>query len=93
MKWTIEYSLSAQRQIKKLSKPIADRIWRYLTEVVAVADDPRSLSQAEPLHGGDYRGLYRFRIAKDYRIICDIRDQQIKILVIKIGHRRQVYHR
>ncbi len=92
MIWTIDYTETVIRQLKKLGKPIARRILRFLREQVASSENPRALPQYRAMTG-HFRGLCRFRVAKDYRVICDIQDQEIKILVIKIGHRREVYDR
>ena len=54
---------------------------------VAVADDPRQLGAAMV---GDRAGQWRYRIG-DYRVICQLIDDRLVILVIDVGHRREVY--
>jgi mRNA interferase RelE/StbE len=84
--WTIEVSDHARKQAKKLSKRDADRITRSLQEIAAL-HDPRQRG-----HGlvGHYAGHWRYRVG-DYRIIAKIEDGRLVIVVIAIGHRREVY--
>ena len=87
MAWTIKYADSALRQLKKLDKPIARRILDYLDERIATADDPRVAGKALT---GPMGGLWRYRVG-DYRIVCDVRDGELMILVIEVGNRKDVY--
>jgi mRNA interferase RelE/StbE len=50
-------------------------------------DDPRDLGTALT---GDFKGCWRYRVG-DYRIICSLEDQELIVLVLEIGHRREVY--
>jgi len=86
--WTIEFAESAARQIRKLDPAIARRITAYLRERVASADDPRSLGAA--LKGDELGQFWKYRVG-DYRLIAEIHDQEIRILVLRLGHRREVY--
>ena len=86
--WTIEFAESAARQLRKLDPAIARRITAYLRERVASADDPRSLGAA--LKGDELGQFWRYRVG-DYRLIAEIHDQEIRILVVRLGHRREVY--
>jgi mRNA interferase RelE/StbE len=85
--WTIEYTASARQALRKLDKPTARRILDYLDERVAPLDDPRSLGKALT---GPLGALWRYRVG-DYRVICDIQDGALRVLVVEIGHRREVY--
>lgn len=87
MAWTIEYAKTARDQLRKLDKKIALRIVDYLEKRVAPLEDPRQTGKA--LHGslGD---LWRYRVG-DYRIICDIRDRLLVVLVLQVGNRSDVY--
>lgn len=89
MAWTVEISDIAERQIKKLDCSIQKRILDWLSEHIEGCKNPRHFG--EPLKGG-YSGFWRYRIG-DYRIICDIQDGVLVVLVLTIGHRRQVYKR
>jgi mRNA interferase RelE/StbE len=86
--WTIEFAESAARQIRKLDPAIARRITAYLRERVASAADPRSLGAA--LKGDELGQFWKYRVG-DYRLIAEIHDQEIRILVLRLGHRREVY--
>ena len=88
MAWTIEFAESAAKQLRKLDSAIARRITAYLRERVASATDPRSLGAA--LKGDELGRFWRYRVG-DYRIVAEIHDQEIRILVIRLGHRRDVY--
>ncbi len=87
MVWTIEYAASARKQLRKLDKEAALRILDYMDTRVAVSPDPRKLGKALSGPLGD---LWRYRIGS-YRVICDIRDDSLLILVVKLGKRSNVY--
>ena len=89
MAWTIEFVPAAAKELKKLGKTEAARIITTLEKRIAVLDDPRSLGSALT---GELGGLWRWRIG-DYRVIARIEDERITILVLRIGHRREVYRR
>jgi len=86
--WLIEFDDAAKKDLSKLYKPIARRITGFLRERVAPLDDPRSLGHA--LKGAALGELWRYRVG-DYRIICDIQDGALRILVVTIGNRREIY--
>ena len=87
MGWRIEFETKALKELKQLDKPDAKRIWSYLIERVATRDDPRVL--ASPLSGqwGEY---WRFRVGH-YRVVCRMEEQELVVLVVRIGHRKSVY--
>jgi len=85
--WRIEYAQSVQKSVKKLDSGVRQRIREYLEHRVAQLDNPRQLGK--PLKG-EHTELWRYRVG-DYRIICDIRDATLVVLVVRIGHRRTVY--
>lgn len=87
MTWTIEYTKTAKQTLSKLDRVTARRIVDYLDNRIALQKDPRVLGK--PLTG-ILSGYWRYRIG-DYRIICEIKNEQITVLVLRIGHRRQVY--
>lgn len=88
MAWTIEFAQSAARQLQKLDPQIARRLTSFLRDRVATAADPRALGQA--LKGDELGQFWKYRVG-DYRLIAEIRDQEIRILVVRVGHRREVY--
>ena len=88
MAWRIDFAESATRQLRKLDPAAARRITQFLRERVAPQEDPRSLGEA--LKGDELGQFWKYRIG-DYRIIAEIVDREIRILVVRIGHRRDVY--
>ena len=88
MAWKIELSGRAERDIDDLDAQIARRILKFLRERIAPLEDPRSIGQS--LQGSEFGGLWRYRVG-DYRIICEIQDNTIVVLVLHVGHRREIY--
>jgi mRNA interferase RelE/StbE len=85
--WTIEYAESVQKTVRKLDAQGRQRIRVFLEERVAKLDDPRSTGKAL---SGSLAGLWRYRVG-DYRIIARIEDDRLVVLVVGIGHRKEVY--
>lgn len=88
MVWRIEISESAERQLGKLDRLVAKRIRSFLRERVAILNDPRSIGAA--LKGSALGEFWKYRVG-DWRIICQIRDKEILIIVVRLGNRREVY--
>lgn len=88
MAWTIEYTETSRGQLKKLDRTTAKRLVDYLDHRVALLDDPRSLGKA--LKGPKLGAFWKYRVG-DYRIIASIEDGTLKILVLRVGNRREVY--
>lgn len=88
MAWTIKYTESSLRQLKRLDKPAAQRVLGYLDERVAVLTDPRAAGKN--LVGPKMGSYWRYRIG-DIRVICDIQDHALVVLVVEVGHRREVH--
>ena len=86
MAWTIDYTQTARKQLRKLDKPTARRILDFLDNRVAPQEDPRTAGKAL---SGPLGALWRYRIG-DYRVICEIQHHTVTILVIQIGHRREL---
>jgi mRNA interferase RelE/StbE len=86
--WIINYTESASKQLKKLDKQVALRILDYMDRQVAILDDPRSVGKN--LVGPKMGEYWRYRVG-DIRIICNIADQQMCVLVIEIGNRKEIY--
>ena len=86
MAWTIDFSDAAFRVLRKLDKPTARRIRDALKEI-SFLDDPRSRGKALT---GDMAGFWRYRVG-DYRVICSIEDSALVVLVIDVGHRKDIY--
>lgn len=90
MAWKVELSEEAGRQLDKLDPQITRRILKFLHERVARLDDPRSIGEA--LHGSKLGEFWKYPVG-DYRLICSIEHEQILILVLRVGHRRDIYKR
>jgi mRNA interferase RelE/StbE len=86
--WRVEFDDGAKRDLEKLDKPIALRITRFLRERVGQLDDPRSIGDA--LKGSRLGDFWRYRVG-DYRIICDLQNQRLLVLALRVGHRREIY--
>ena len=86
--WTIDYTATALKQLRKLDKPAARRIVDYMDERVAPAPNPRDTGKA--LTGALLGSYWRYRIG-DCRVICDIQDGVLRVLVIEVGNRKDVY--
>lgn len=85
--WQIELTGTAQKQLKKLGHTEAKRIRDYLRERVQPLDDPRELGK--PLQG-QLGNLWRYRVG-DYRLIAQVEDERVCVLIVRIGHRKDVY--
>lgn len=87
MVWTINYSDRALKSLRKMDKQNARRIVDFMDSRIAVAADPRQ--SGKPLKG-ELGEFWRYRVG-DYRILCEILDDELVILAATIGHRREVY--
>jgi mRNA interferase RelE/StbE len=89
MAWKIEISPAALKQLNQLDKPVSRRILRFLHERIGKLDDPRTI-------GGKLQGtlseFWKYRVG-DYRLICSLEDDRLVVLLLRIGHRREVYRR
>jgi mRNA interferase RelE/StbE len=87
--WTVEVGTFAEKQLRKLDRPVQKRLIDWLDDRITGCKNPRHFG--EPLRG-DLAGLWRYRIG-DYRIICEIQEEKVVVLVVAIGHRREIYVR
>ena len=88
MVWIIKYTESSSKQLKKLDKQTALRVLDYMDERVAVLADPRSLGKN--LKGPKVGEYWRYKVG-DIRVICNIVNGEMTVLVIEIGNRNEVY--
>lgn len=88
MNWQIEFDTNAQKELNKLDKQVAVRILKFLKERLLTAKDPRELGEA--LKGSKLGEFWKYRIGS-YRVITEIIDNKMIIMVIKIGDRKEVY--
>ena len=87
MAWAIEYDEGAIKDLKKLDRQVQREILDYMEKRIARADNPRTFGK--PLRHSKF-GLWRYRV-RDYRIICQLQDAKLVVLVVAIGHRSIVY--
>lgn len=87
MAWAINYSDTALKELKKLDKASAREIVDYLTEKIAVLDDPTTAGKALT---GTLATFWRYRVG-DMRVICHIDKGEVTVLVLHVGHRSKVY--
>jgi mRNA interferase RelE/StbE len=88
MAWAVEISAGARKALSRLDPPPARAILKFLDEKVARARDPRASGKA--LTGSTLGNFWRWRVG-DYRVVADIQDRTVTVLVVRIGHRREVY--
>ncbi|MCU1341197.1 MAG: type toxin-antitoxin system RelE/ParE family toxin [Candidatus Acidoferrum typicum] len=88
MAWTIEFSIAADRELTKLDSQHASRILKFVRDRLAKLDDPRSIGRA--LQGSRLGEFWKYRVG-DYRLICKIEDDRLIILVVQVGHRKDIY--
>jgi mRNA interferase RelE/StbE len=90
MTWKIEIRDDTERNLLKLDPQISRRIYAFLQLRLAKLENPRSIGEA--LHGPKFGEFWKYRVG-DYRIIARIEDKILRVLVVKVGHRREVYER
>ena len=87
MSWVYRFNESAKQELKKLDRQIQKEIVAYLDDRIATREDPRRFGK--PLRA-DLTGLWRYRV-RDYRLVCQIQDDVLLVLVVTVGHRKDVY--
>jgi mRNA interferase RelE/StbE len=90
MAWKVELDRAAERDLDKLDRQTARRILAFLHGRIASQDDPRSIGEA--LKGSKLGDFWKYRVG-DYRIIASIEDGALRVLVVKIGNRKEVYRK
>lgn len=86
MAWKIEIDKAAAKELKKIDKPALQQIDKFLLKLMNI-DNPRQFGKALT---GNLKSLWRYRVG-DYRLICEIEDQILTVLIIRIRHRKEVY--
>ena len=89
MIWQIEFSETAVKQLKKIDKNTSKRIIDFFRVRIAKTDNPRNIGKALT---GPLGNFWRYRVG-DYRIICDIQDNNFVILILKVANRNEVYRK
>ena len=82
----VHFSNKAEREFYKLDKSIQKQIQTFISKLKDLKN-PRSCGKRLT---GNLQGLWRYRVGK-YRVVCQILDRELVILVIDIGHRKEVY--
>jgi mRNA interferase RelE/StbE len=85
--WRVEFHPAAVRDLRKLGADGERRVLRYLRERIVCSEDPRRFGHALT---SDRKGLWRYRVG-DYRIVAAIEEDRFVVLVVTVGHRREVY--
>ena len=88
MAWRIEFDPAAAKELRKLDRPVQQRLLGFLRLRVAPLEDPRTIGEA--LAGERLGAFWKYRVG-DWRLICDIQDERIVVRVLRLGHSREVY--
>jgi mRNA interferase RelE/StbE len=88
MVWRIEFEREAERDLNQLDKPQRHRILVFLSERLSHLANPRSIGEA--LRGSTLEKFWKYRVG-DFRIITLIEDERLLIMVLRVGHRKNVY--
>ena len=88
MAWKVELSNLARKNLDQLDPQVSKRIMVFLLSRIAISDNPRNVGSA--LQGSELGEFWKYRVG-DYRVIAQILDAEVKILVVKIGNRKKVY--
>ena len=88
MAWRIEFDPAAVKELRKLDRPVQQRLLGFLRLRVAPLEDPRTIGEA--LAGQRLGAFWKYRVG-DWRLICDIQDERIVVRVLRLGHRREAY--
>jgi mRNA interferase RelE/StbE len=85
--WTVHLDAKAEKDLKHLDRQTRSLILSYLQKRLQNCKDPRAFGKGL---SGPLSKYWRYRVG-DYRILCEIQDNKVRVLVVKIGHRRDVY--
>ncbi|WP_027183880.1 type II toxin-antitoxin system RelE family toxin [Desulfovibrio inopinatus] len=87
MAWRIEFEEAAKKELSQLDRSTQSRIIKYLRERIAPSESPRDFGEALR---GNLSGLWKYRVG-EYRLVVEIQDEEICVLVVRVGHRRKEY--
>jgi mRNA interferase RelE/StbE len=88
MAWKIEFLPEAEKDLNGIDRPIVHRILRILNNRIRPLENPRKIGEA--LKGPELGKYRKYRVG-GHRIICQIKEKEITILVVRVGHRKEVY--
>jgi len=86
--WRIEFDPAAVKELRKLDRPVQQRLLGFLRLRVAPLEDPRTIG--EVLAGERLGAFWKYRVG-DWRLICDIQDERIVVRVLRLGHRSEAH--
>ena len=89
MKYRVEWSQRAQKQIRKLDRSISELLLRWVHKNLDNCENPRQHGKAL---SANRAGEWRYRVG-DYRLIAEIQDDKIIILILSVGHRKEIYNK
>jgi mRNA interferase RelE/StbE len=89
MAWKVDLSPTARKQLKQLDKTVSRRILKFINERLDKLDDPRQIGTRLQ---GTLSEFWKYRVG-DYRLICSLEDERLVVLVLRIGHRKEIYKR
>ena len=89
MAWKVDLSPTARKQLRQLDKSVSRRILKFINERLDKLDDPRQIGARLQ---GTLSEFWKYRVG-DYRLICSLEDDKLVILVLRIGHRKEIYKR
>ena len=87
MPFRVVFDKKAEKDMKKLDKTQAERIYSWIMEKIDGCENPRTFGK--PITGSA-AGNWRYRVG-EYRVVCEIQDDVCLVLVVKVGHRSRVY--
>lgn len=87
MTYTVRYAKAALKSLQKLDRPIATMLYAWVGKNLVGCTDPRAHGKALTANRS---GLWRYRVG-DYRLIAQIDDSAVTILMLEIGHRSSIY--
>ena len=87
MTWSVEFDDTAAKELRKLDRHVQQEIFRCFRERITTDEDPRR--SGKPL-SRDLTRLWRYRV-RNHRMICNIEDDKLVVLVLRVGHRKNVY--
>jgi len=85
--WNVDFGERARKELRKLDRQAQQELLKYFRERIASEEDPRRFGK--PL-SGNMTGLWRYRV-RNYRMICSIEDDKLIVLVLRVGHRKEIY--
>ena len=87
MKYHVDYTKQVNKILRKMDLQIREKIYEWVNKFLEGCENPRLYGKALT---GNLKGYWRYETG-DYRIVADIRDNKLIILITKVGHRREIY--